>query len=185
MQLSSFVFKFELFSFIYIINSLANWRTSLSKTCHSRQSNDCVFEKWCDVYNKSAAALLCGFALYMICSLLGPYMTWPLLLWDNMSLKIPQGSNILFYIWVHCLKTPKISLLSSIENQYQRSTCSYKTAFMHLQLDSNGKLHFNLQTINGYSVMVVVSFLIFSIGDTRIFNNMLFGSSFTYDHPII
>jgi len=25
---------------------------------------------------------------------------------------------------------------------------------MHLQLDSNGNLHFNLQTKNGYSVMV-------------------------------
>jgi hypothetical protein len=33
-------------------------------------------------------------------------------------------------------------------------TCGYKTTFMHLQLDSYGNLHFNLQIKNGYSVMV-------------------------------
>jgi hypothetical protein len=33
---------------------------------------ECVFEI-CHVYNKSAAALSCSFALYMICSLFGPY----------------------------------------------------------------------------------------------------------------
>ena len=33
-------------------------------------------------------------------------------------------------------------------------TCGYKTTLMHVQLDSNGNLHFNLQIKNGYSVMV-------------------------------
>ena len=37
----------------------------------------------------------------------------------------------------------------------QWGTCGYKTTFMHLQRDSNGNLHFNFQTKNGDSVMIL------------------------------
>jgi hypothetical protein len=87
---ANFIFVLLLFSycwhiFVFIYWLIGHWKDySHSDTCNWLIFYcycDCVFEIWCHVYNKSAAALSCGFALYMMYSVVGLYMTWRLSLW--------------------------------------------------------------------------------------------------------
>ena len=92
--------------FVFIYWLIGHWKEySHSDTCNWLIFYcywDCVFEIWCHVYNKSAAALSCGFALYMMYSVFGLYMTWRLSLWDSQyimhnKMAFPQENIILLY----------------------------------------------------------------------------------------
>ena len=92
--------------FVFIYWLIGHWKDySHSDTCNWLIFYcycDCVFEIWCHVYNKSTAALSCGFALYMMYSVFGFYMTWCLLLWDSWyiihnKMAFPQENIILLY----------------------------------------------------------------------------------------